>query len=189
MLNKILTIPLTLLLLSFAASISSQAVSAAGFDQQLDIEGQALYLNGEGPRKKAFMTVYDTALYLTEKGSDAKAIINADHPMSVNLVVRSRFATESRISDAFREGLEKSSGGNAASIEAQTEAFLAVFNQGVIKEDAFDFMYVPNVGVRVYKNDTLMATIEGLMFKQALFGIWLSANPVSDKLKSQLLGQ
>ncbi len=189
MLNKILTIPLALLLLSFAASISSQTVSAAGFDQQLDIEGQALYLNGEGPRKKAFMTVYDTALYLTEKGSDAKAIIKADHPMSVNLVVRSRFATESRISDAFREGLEKSSGGNAANIEAQTEAFLAVFNQGVVKEDAFDFMYVPDVGVRVYKNDTLMATIEGLMFKQALFGIWLSANPASDKLKSQLLGQ
>lgn len=189
MLNKILALPLLLVLLSLLASISSQAASASGFDEQLDLEGQALYLNGEGPRKKAFITVYDTALYLTEKGSDAKAIVEANHPMSVSLVVRSRFATESRISEAFREGLEKSSKGNAANIEPQIEAFLSVFQQGVIKEDAFDFMYMPDIGVRVYKNDTLMATVEGLMFKQALFGIWLSAQPVSDKLKSQLLGQ
>lgn len=187
--NKILSFILTLVILSFAVPNSSEAVSAPGFDRQLDIEGEALYLNGEGPRKKAFITVYDTALYLTEKGSDAKAIIEADHLMSVSLVVRSRFATMSRISEAFREGLEKSSNGNTASIESQIEAFLVVFQQGVVKEDAFDFMHVPDIGVRIYKNDTLMATVEGLEFKQALFGIWLSAHPVSDKLKSQLLGQ
>lgn len=189
MLNKLLNLSLALTLLSFVAFISSQTVSAAGFDEQLDIEGQALYLNGEGPRKKAFITVYDTALYLTEKGSNAKAIVDADHPMSVSLVVRSRFTTESRISEAFREGLEKSGNANAADIEPQIETFLAVFNQGVVKEDEFDFMYMPGIGIRVYKNDALMTTIESLAFKQVLFGIWLSAHPVSDKLKSQLLGQ
>lgn len=189
MLNKNITFPLALTLLLFGVSISSYVVSAAGFDEQLHLEGQALYLNGEGPRKKAFLTVYDTALYLTEMGSDAKAIIEADHPMSMSLVVRSRFGTQARISEAFREGLEKSTAGSSANIAPQTEAFLAVFDQGVVKEDAFDFMYVPDIGVRAYKNDKLMATVEGLVFKQALFGIWLSETPVSEKLKFQLLGQ
>ena len=189
MLNRILILPLILTLFTITASLSNQMLHAAGFDAQLDIEGQALYLNGEGPRKKAFITIYDTALYLTEKGSDAKAIIEANHPMSISLVVESRFTTATRITEAFREGLEKSSGGNIAAIEPQVKAFLGIFEQGVVKADAFDFMHVPELGMRIYKNDTLMATIKGLAFKRALFGIWLSTQPVSDRLKSQLLGQ
>jgi len=163
-------------------------VVAATFDQQMKVGEQSLYLNGEGPRKKAFITVYDTALYLTEKGGDGLAIIEADHPMAVSLVVESRFATAERISEAFREGLENAVSGDAAAIEPQIKAFLAVFEQGVVKQDAFDFIYLPGEGVRVNKNDKTMATVAGLAFKKALFAIWLSDNPVSSKLKSQLLG-
>lgn len=164
-------------------------VQAEPFDPQLSIDGNNLYLNGEGPRKKAFITVYDTALYLTEKGSDASAIIAADHPMAISLVVRSKLATASRISSAFAEGLEKSTAGNTQAIEAETAMFLSVFEQGVVKNDVFQFAYLPDAGTNIYKNGENMATIEGGAFKQALFGIWLSDDPISSKLKSQLLGQ
>jgi hypothetical protein len=164
-------------------------VQAEQFDAQLVIEGNNLYLNGEGPRKKAFITVYDTALYLTEKGSDASAIIAADHPMAISLIVRSALATAKRISSAFEEGLEKSTGGNTQAIAAETVTFLAVFEKGVVKNDAFQFVYLPGIGTKIYKNGESEATIEGAAFKQALFGIWLSDDPISGKLKSQLLGQ
>jgi hypothetical protein len=165
------------------------AVTAGGFESQLLLGNQALYLNGEGPRKKAFLPIYDTALYLTEKGSDAAAIIAADHPMAIALIVRSRFATASRISEAFREGLEKSSGGDTQAIEAQIDRFLAVFDNGVVKEDRYKFIYIPGSGLDIYKNGEVLTQIKGLDFKQALYGIWLSENPVSTTLKSQLLGK
>lgn len=168
--------------------ITPGGVLAAPFDPQLELDGHTLYLNGEGPRKKAFITIYDMALYLTEKGSDAAVIITADHPMAVSLVIRSKLATAKRISGAFKEGLDKSTGGNTQGIQAQTEAFLAVFEQGVVKNDVFQFIYSPGTGTNIYKNGERAATIEGDAFKQALFGIWLSDNPISTKLKTQLLG-
>jgi len=169
--------------------VAPYAVFAGGFDKQLSFENQTLYLNGEGPRKKAFLTIYDTALYLTEQGSDGEAIIAADHPMVIALIIRSRFATSSRISEAFREGLEKSSGDNVGAIEPQIKMFLDVFADGVVKDDRFRFSYQPGSGLQVYKNGELSTQIEGLVFKQALYGIWLSKTPVAAKLKSQLLGQ
>jgi hypothetical protein len=168
--------------------VSDPALSA-GFKNQISIDNQPLYLNGEGPRRKAFLTLYDTALYLTEKGSDAEAIMMADHPMAISLVIRSRFATSERISAAFHEGLENSMGGDTASLEREIDLFLAVFKDGVVKDDTFEFTYLPDIGLNIYKNGTVIEQIEGLDFKRALYGIWLSENPVAAKLKSQLLGR
>jgi hypothetical protein len=179
---------LSFLLLTWALLGSAPALST-GFKNQISSNNQTLYLNGEGPRKKAFLTVYDTALYLTEKGSDAEAIIMADHPMAILIIIRSRFATATRISEAFREGLENSIGDDAALIQTQSDRFLAVFEDGVVKDDTFDFTYLPESGLNIYKNGVVSEQIEGLRFKQALYGIWLSENPVAEKLKTQLLGR
>ena len=170
------------------ALLISSVVHAGSFAAQVEVSGQTLYLNGEGPRKKAFVTVYDTALYLTEKGDDANAIVAADHPMVISLKVKSKLATADRISKALSEGLDRSTDGNTAPIAEQTKSFLGVFQQGVTKGDVFDFNYVPGTGTVIVKNGTRSATIVGLEFKQALFGIWLSDDPIAKKLKKRLLG-
>jgi hypothetical protein len=64
-----------------------------------------------------------------------------------------------------------------------------VFEQGVEKDDRFQFSYAPESGTRVYKNDDEAAQIPGVEFKRALFGIWLSGSPVAVKLKDSLLGK
>ena len=53
----------------------------------------------------------------------------------------------------------------------------------------FDIFYVPNKATLVVKNGKLMAKIEGLDFKKALFGIWLSDVPADKNLKKALLGE
>jgi len=53
---------------------------------------------------------------------------------------------------------------------------------------SMSFEYEPGVGTHVSRDGEEKAVIEGLEFKQALFGIWLSDKPVSGKLKSSLLG-
>ncbi|HLU85349.1 MAG TPA: chalcone isomerase family protein, partial [Vicingaceae bacterium] len=57
------------------------------------------------------------------------------------------------------------------------------------KGDIYDIFYVPNKATLVVKNGKLMAKIEGLDFKKALFGIWLCDKPADKNLKDDLLGQ
>ena len=173
------------------AILSLPGTAAAGsFAPQLNAAGQSLVLNGEGPRKKAFLTIYDTALYLAAASSDAAQIVKADAPMAVELKIVSRFATTHKMIKAMREGFEKSTDGNIAPIQGQIDVMMAgVKEQGVSPDDVFLNVYVPGKGVVIYKNGRELAVLEGLAFKQALFGIWLSDNPIQEKLKKQLLGQ
>ena len=52
----------------------------------------------------------------------------------------------------------------------------------------FDITYQPGKGVVAYKNGKEKGTIEGMDFKKALFGIWLSNDPADDDLKEAMLG-
>ena len=49
--------------------------------------------------------------------------------------------------------------------------------------------YEPGKGVSVIRNGTVKVTVEGLDFKKALFGIWLSDDPIQDSLKEEMLGE
>ena len=90
---------------------------------------------------------------------------------------------------ATREGFVKATGGNTAPIEAQIEKFISVFKEKINENDIYDLIYVPGKGVEVYKNDEYKSLTEGLAFKQALFGIWLSDKPVQKRLKEEMLGK
>ena len=50
-------------------------------------------------------------------------------------------------------------------------------------------IYTPGSGVAISKNGELKDTIEGIAFKKALFGIWLSDKPADKKLKKAMLGK
>ena len=54
--------------------------------------------------------------------------------------------------------------------------------------DIFDFIYIPNAGITVLKNEEQINSILGLEFKKAFFGVWLSDNPVQENLKKAMLG-
>ncbi len=179
-----------LVCLMVAALMISPALAAPPFSTELELGGQKMVLNGEGPRKKLFITIYDTGLYLAEKSSDAVQIIQADKPMAVMLKMVSSLATAEKMAEAMREGFEKSTGGNTAPIQAEIDAMIdGILEKGVKPDDEFINAYQPGVGVMIYKNGEKQTEIKGLPFKQALFGIWLSKNPIQSKLKKQLLGR
>jgi hypothetical protein len=61
-------------------------------------------------------------------------------------------------------------------------------SQPTRENDFFNLIYSPKEqSILVYKNDKLEGKIEGFEFKKAFFGIWLSDNPVDEKLKDSLL--
>ncbi len=183
---------LTFALISLLSAHSSAQVKMYGvtLSPQIAPAKTTLTLNGGGVRTKYFIKVYVAGLYLQNKSSNPKEIIDADKPMSVRIHIISNLMTSANMAVAIREGFDKSCDGNVAPFKKQIDDICSIFQSDVIKVgDLFEIFYTPGVGVRAYKNNKLYdITMVGLPFKKALFGIWLSEDPVDLNLKKGMLG-
>jgi len=169
--------------------VGAREVSGVAIPETLQLESSELVLNGAGIRTKLFMDMYVGGLYLKEKSSKARAITQADKVMALKLHIVSGLITSERMTEATNEGFKKSLKGNTAPLRKEIDAFIAVFEEEIVKNDVFDIIYLPGTGVKISKNGTYKATIAGHDFKQALFGIWLSDDPVQKSLKQEMLGR
>ncbi len=185
------------LLLTVLLSVQFSSVNA---QSQIDIDGvivprtitvqnKILTLNGVGGRSKMWVEVYVQALYLTKLSPDAKYIIESDTEMAVRIHITSSLVSSGKLTRNFNSGFEKSAGTNFNKLKPKIEAFKSMLSDDIVKDDVFNLFYNPiDTSVWVYKNDVLKGKVAGMDFKKALFGIWLSDNPVDEVLKKSLLG-
>lgn len=161
----------------------------AELPSKLKIGETTLVLNGAGSRSKYLMKMYEAGLYLTEPSHDAAAIIDANNAMVIRLEITSGLVTQEKLLESLNEGFENSTGGNTAPLKGQIEQFRKCFADEIAKGDVFDLVHVPAQGIVVLKNGKRAGAVQGLAFKQALFGIWLSNKPADEDLKVALLDQ
>ncbi|MBU2510312.1 chalcone isomerase family protein [bacterium] len=176
------------ILLCFPIFLSAREISDVEIPESLNYEGVPLVLNGAGIRSKFFMDVYVSALYLEIKSQDADMILRDDKPMGIRLHIVSGLVDAEKLKDAISDGFDQSTGGNIDPIKSQISQFMAIMGENVVKGDFFDFIYLPDVGLKVYKNTAYTEDIKGLNFKRAFFGIWLGDDPADDDLKEEMLG-
>lgn len=173
-----------------ALAVDAQDVT---FPEQLNLENVELVYNGSGIRIKkiGFVKVkpYVAALFLQEKTADGEAVVSADAPMAIRLYITSKLISSSKMTKSTREGFELSTNGNTAPIEKEINEMMDVFKEKINVDDIYDMVYIPGAGTAIYKQGEKKATIEGLAFKQALFGIWLGAKPALETMKAGMLGQ
>ena len=163
-------------------------ISANETPQFLDYQDNKLVLNGKGTRVVFFMKVYQGSLYLEAKSSDAEQILNENAPMAIRIDVTSEMVTADAMKKALSEGLEKSTNNNTGPISNEITQLSSSFNSAVSSGDAYEFIYIPEIGTHVLKNNELVELIPGLEFKKAFFGIFLSDNPIQKNLKKEMLG-
>ena len=132
------------------------------------------------------MDLYVGALYIKAKTNDANKVIMADEEMGIRIVIVSSMVTRERFIEALVEGFENTTAGS--SNQSQINQFEKFYNDPFVENDEIVLNYVPGQGVHFYKNGQKRGTIEGLPFKQALFGIWLGGEPCDDSLKEDMLG-
>lgn len=183
--------PLILLLCAFVSLAVDAQVTLNGITLPASLKQGSieLVLNGGGIRKKAFFKLYTAGLYVSAKTKNAADIVNADKPTAFRLTITSSVISSSNMSEAIQEGFEKSLNGKIGAMQPKIDQLVATFKSEEIKEgDIFELFYVPGEGVKASKNGKLKNTIPGLDFKKALFGIWLSENPVDSDLKAGLIG-
>ena len=164
-------------------------IGGINMPESLEAGKTKLLLNGAGIREKFFMDLYVAGLYLKEKSGDPKVIIEANEPMAIRLHIISSMITSKKMEKATRKGFENATGGNIEPIEVQIEKFISVFEDQIEENDIFDLIYLPRKGVEVYKNSESKSVLEGIAFKNALFGIWLSDKPAQKSLKKAMLGE
>jgi hypothetical protein len=180
---KKLLIPIILAFLSLNA-ISQNRTEV--FPQNLKIENQDLQLKGTGTRMKLWMDMYTLGLFVADTKQNANQIVSCNETAIVRLSIISGLITAEKMAKAIRDGFKKSTQGKTEPIQSKIENFLTVFKQGVEKKDLFQFTYQPELGTVISKNGKELASIKGLDFKKALWGIWLGKNPVDKKLKAEL---
>ncbi|RVU86550.1 chalcone isomerase [Leucothrix sargassi] len=178
------------LALALFATQASAATNIAGVavPDVLQYAGKTMLHNGSGLRKKFFIKLYVSSLYLSQKSKDGDAIVAADQPMAIRLVVTSGRVTQAKMKQAIVQGLTVSTKNNLAPIQAEVDQILTVFDKGVAVGDAFEIINVVGSGLHVVKNGEKVLAIRSPAFKQALFGMWLSKTPVDAGLRAGMLG-
>ena len=167
---------------------SVTTISASEIPKTIEFEGNTLVLNGQGTRVVFFMKVYEGSLYLQTKNSNADEIVKNNSPMAIRIDVTSDMVTADAMKKALSEGLEKSTNNNTGPISNEIEQLASSFNSAVISGDFYEFIFIPEIGIHVLKNNELVELIPGLDFKKAFFGIFLSDNPIQKNLKKAMLG-
>lgn len=163
----------------------------------------SLVLNGSGVRTKMILgAMYDLSLMVPSslKGAEAKDLIEADKPMELILIIKSRLISRKRFVHATSGGFARAAESGYTTDKQQ--AFLKQFDDTVFhKGDVIEMKYDSNgltttydqmegmkAGADVY-DETVLGTIPGIDLKKALFAIWLGDSPVQASLKKDLLGQ
>lgn len=184
-----------LLTLSLQAPLMAQAqtieVSGVKYEQTLNLGGQTLQLNGAGTRYKAVFQVYTAGLYLAAKANTAEAVLSADGPKRLHLVML-REVDGNELGRLFTKGIEQN---------ASREEFAKTIN-GVLRVaeifssrrslsagEHFSIDFIPGTGSVVLLNGKPQgAPIKEPEFYAALLRIWLGKSPADEQLKNALLG-
>jgi hypothetical protein len=176
------------LLLCFAVASTASAREVAGvtLPDTVSVEGKTLKLNGAGLRTKVVFKVYVAGLYLETPSKDAVTVISSDQVKRMHLSIL-RSLDRSKITEAISEGFEKNSKGELPALKARLDRLNAMI-PNVEKGDQILLTYVPGRGTVVSAKNVEKGVIEGKDFADALFAVWLGANPVQPDLKKGLLG-
>lgn len=180
---------LILTIISSLSLIAQKKIGGIEIPVKVNFNETNLELNGAGVRTKYMMDMYVGALYLTTKNDNGILVMNDDKTMTIKLHIVSSLITTKKMVDAVDEGFKKSTKGKQAELKAEIDKFKAVFSPEIKENDVYDFVYIPEKGIVVYKNNKPTITIKGLDFKKALFGIWLCSEPADTDLKAAMLGK
>jgi hypothetical protein len=184
-------------LLAFFVGVLSTTVSAQNMfeakgvkvPRTLEFQGKTMELSGFGVRSKMWMDVYVQALYQSLYSDNAFEVMQSNTEMAIRIEITSALVSSGKLTRNFNNGFERSAGPNLEALRPRIEKFKSYLSDQIVAKDVFNLIYNPlDASVYVYKNDVLKGTVPGLDFKMALFGIWLSNNPVDEQLKKDLLG-
>ena len=157
---------------------------------RLSDAGPELALNGAGVRTRFFFRVYVGALYLAQKTTAARAVI--DDPGAKRMALHMlRELPAAQFVSALEDGLKNNhAAGELARLEPRIKQLRTIFDAVKTAKpgDVIYIDYLPGAGTRITVNGAVQGVIAGGDFNRALLRIWLGDDPADGDLKKGLLG-
>ena len=180
-----------LLLCLLPLAVQAAEVAGVRIDDKTRVGGAELVLNGAGLRKRAFFQVYAIGLYLPQKNSDARAVLELPGPKRVHIHMLRNVGADA-FTEALAEGIRANhSEAEAKALEprvAQLGAIMAELKEAK-KSMAIALDWQPATGTVLLVDGAARGKpISGEDFYRALLRICVGDKPVQDDLKKALLG-
>ncbi|MCP4501607.1 MAG: hypothetical protein GY822_16740 [Deltaproteobacteria bacterium] len=173
--------------LALPALLFALPAEAAGkFPTTVKAGADTLVLNGKGMREATVfkVDVYEGALYLKKKSSNATVILKTDAPWSLKMNFV-RDVKKGKLTSAWSDGFKNNAGGKGQTGLKKLNSWMGNIKDG----QSMSFTYVPGVGTEVRFAGKVKGTIKGADFGRALLSVWLGKTPPSKRLKKGLLGK
>lgn len=193
--------PQALLLAAALASFATHAqerptepvkLYGVNYAPSLQLQGQALQLNGAGTRYKAVFKVYTAGLYLEKPARSLQEIAALPGPKRISVTML-RDIDSAELGKLFSRGMEDNMERAAFSklipgVMRMSEIFTQ--HKKLLAGENFMVDWLPGQGTIV----TVKGQPQGEAFKEpeffnALLGIWLGPKPADQQLKKALLGE
>ena len=175
------------LTLALAVPASAREVEGIQVPERATVGQQNLILNGAGVRTKLWIKVYVGALYLQTPTRDAKAAIAADQPKRITLVLL-RDLSKRQQASALHEGFAANAGPERMRyLGARMKKFEDEFLKDGKRGDWMMLTWEPGRGTVATDSAGRMMVIPGKDFGDAIFAIWLGAQPADDDLKKAMM--
>lgn len=159
-------------------------IAGVAVAETVEVDGQALHLNGAGLRERWFIDVYVLALYLPAPARTAAAVLDGAGPRLLRLHILRALDAE-QIAEAVSDGFARNAGEGLPALQERLTRLEAMF-PAVAAGDRIDLTVAGGRTV-VAVNGTPRGAIDGADFGRALLAVWLGADPVDDDLKRALL--
>jgi hypothetical protein len=178
-------------LLLAALPASALEIEGVKVPETFVLDGKTLVLNGAGLRTKSFLAirVYVGALYVTQRSTDAGAIVAADAPKAIRLTLLRDVDKESMLK-SLQEGIESNSPGQSAALAPRMKLLEGSFPAEFKEKQVLAVAWVPGKGTTIGVEGGKTITIEGKDFADAIFRVWLGPKPTDggvEDLKAALL--
>ena len=174
---------------AFAAQVE---VAGVKLEDQLDLRGAPLVLNGAGIRYKTIIKVYTAGLYLGKKASTPEEALAAPGPKRVAITML-RDIDANELGKLFVKGVEDNSPKSEMVnlIPGLLRMGQMFADQKQLKAgDTFTIDWLPGTGTLITVRGVPQPDpVKEVAFFNALMRIWLGPNPADWRLKDALLGK
>ena len=174
-----------------ALTLSANAVEIKGVkvDEKVQVGGNALVLNGAGIRTKMVFKVYVAALYLTQKQTDANAVINDTGNKRVSMHFLRELDAETLLKGMNEGFSDNNNAAEMSAIEPQMKQFRDMMTSAKeVKKGDVIVLDFTSAGTQVNINGRSLGVVEGEAFNKTLLRVWLGEKPVDAALKKGMLG-
>lgn len=180
-------LPLVLVLAATSVAEAKQCASVTMPDS-ITLEGKTLQLNGLGLREATILNidVYVAGLYLEQRSSDPKQIIESESVKHVRLSLLRNIA-KSEMTEQLEASFKRAAGKDYDKLKARFSQ-MAAWIPELHKGDSFSITYQPGKGLTLHHGARVLGTIAGADFGRTIFAIWLGDKPPNAGLKRGMLG-